>query len=91
MIIRLILVFVFILSLSAEAAPKTAKTKVAARKTTEDSIQIKTLDMLENHKKGDWLPNQPLDPHRFREEMELPKRTKAEMDALDQELESTTI
>ncbi len=46
------------------------------------SMVINVSDMMENHKRGQWLPNPPLNPHRFREDMKLPKRTKAEMDKL---------
>ncbi len=69
---------------SSEKANKARATSSIANKI--EPLNLQTTDLLENHKTGDWLPKLPVDPQRFREEMKLPKRSKAEMEDIDKEL-----
>lgn len=67
------------------SATPVKKTRPQIVKSVDDDLPVHTTDILDKHKDGDWLPALPKDPHLFREEMELPKRSKAELDAIEQE------
>lgn len=86
MFLRIITVLALMIGTTAVGATKKLETKNTKKSSTEDEMQVDSRDLVEQHKSGDWLPRLKVDPHRFREDMALPKRSKAEMAEVDAEV-----